>query len=104
MTDAEIERKAAEDAFARTSLGIPLDHQLRAMSYISLCDLLSNYQPGTAQHSIIEREKVRRDLIENATLTKTKTSIWNHPVMKWVLGLVAAIVVALASKFILALF
>ena len=104
MSDDEVERRAAEDAFSRAALGIPLDEKLRAMSYITLCDFLSDYQPGTTQHAVIEREKVRRDLIENANLSRPAQSFFSHPVTTWVVGIVSAIIIAIASKFIFSLF
>ena len=69
MFDDPKERAAAEDAFARVDDNIPLDEELRSMTYLALCELLSSCQSGTTKHSIVEREKTRRDTIENAKLS-----------------------------------
>lgn len=91
MFDDPKERAAAEDAFARVDENIPLDEELRSMTYLALCELLSSCQSSTTKHSIVEREKTRRDIIENAKLSK---SFWYHPSMGLVLSVVAAIIVA----------
>ena len=41
---------------------IPSDAQLRALSYVALCDLLSSCEAGTAQFMVVEAEKRRRDV------------------------------------------
>ena len=85
------ERAAAEDAFARAG-DIPLDEELRSMTYLALCELLSSCQPGTTKHSIVEREKSRRDIIENTKLAHSKQSFWHHPSMGLILSVVGAVI------------
>lgn len=69
MTATDKDRAEAEEAFVRGFHGIPSDEKLRAMSYIDLCELLTSCEKGTTKHSVVEREKVRRDTMENAKLS-----------------------------------
>lgn len=50
-----------DDAFTRGFHDIPEDAQLRAMSYVALCDALHQATPGTPAFMVIEAEKRRRD-------------------------------------------
>ena len=99
MFDDPKERAAAEDAFARAG-DIPLDEELRSMTYLALCELLSSCQSGTTKHSIVEREKTRRDVIENAKLSHPAKSFWYHPSMTMVLSIVGAVIVALLLVYL----
>ena len=99
MFDDPKKRAAAEDAFARVDDNIPLDQELRSMTYLALCELLSSCQSGTTKHSIVEREKTRRDIIENAKLSQPSKSFWYHPSMGVVLSVVAAIIAAALLAF-----
>ena len=45
-----------EDAFQRTGLDVPLDHELQQMSFVELAALLSSCKSGSAKFSIVERE------------------------------------------------
>ena len=92
MFDDPKERAAAEDAFARADDNIPLDEELRSMTSLALCELLSSCQSNTTKHAIVEREKARRDIIENAQLARSKQSFWYHPLMRPILAVVGTIV------------
>ena len=81
------------EGFVRGFHGIPDDAALRAMSYTDICELLSSCEKGTTKHSIVEREKVRRDIIENAKLARPSPSFWFHPAIRtalYILGVVVA--------------
>jgi len=81
-----------EDAFDRGFHGIPSDTELRAMSYVALCELLSSCAVGTTKHAIVAREKERRDAVENAGALPAEKRWFERPVGIVTLGIVASIV------------
>ncbi|MDP1679383.1 MAG: hypothetical protein Q8L02_04580 [Candidatus Nitrotoga sp.] len=87
MTPAEIEQKAAEDAFLRGYHDIPDDAKLQNMSFVELAALLSSCENGSARFLVVEREvNLRKNQdaahglgkIENPT-PKPSADIANHP-------------------------
>jgi hypothetical protein len=60
MTDAEIEQRAAGEAFLRGYHDIPDDEKLRQMSFVELAALLSSCENGSARYLVVEQEMFRR--------------------------------------------
>ena len=60
MNQAEIDRQVEEDAFIRSGLDIPLDHELQQMSFVELASLQSSSESGSAKFNVVEREVKKR--------------------------------------------
>ena len=48
MSQPQADRQVEEDAFLRSGLDVPLDHELRQMSFVELAALLSSCESGPA--------------------------------------------------------
>lgn len=75
MNQSQTDRQMEEDAFQRTGLDVPLDHELRQMSFVELAALFSSCESGSAKFSIVERELKKH-------LAKDQAKI-NRPNMLW---------------------
>lgn len=86
MTDAETERTAAENAFARTSLRLPSDEKIERMPFVELASLLSSYESGSGAFQVVEREIKKRLANDQAKI--------NRPNMLWAAGIGGAFALA----------
>lgn len=100
MTPAEIEQKAAEEAFLRGFYDIPEDEKLQQMSFVELATLLASCEVGSARFLVVEQEMLCR---RNSGLTEVpnKKGDWHEmPFGKIAIGVVTTIIGACALYLI----
>lgn len=79
MSEVDMEKQAAEDAFLRGYHDIPDDQALMGMSYPSLCTLLSQRKPESPAFMVIEAEKRRRDALHASERPDAKQDHATNP-------------------------